>query len=694
MVKTKSKFYVDLKGFFMKTIVSHGYILLLILQFSFGFYFQTVEAQSLNRQKIDQVEQGVAKEACVSWWGYDSEDSTTILQAALNSKAVKIIVDKQAGPWITKTLTIPSNKEIILAEGVEILAKKGEFHGISDPLLNITQVCNITIRGEGKGGILRMRKADYHTDAYKKAEWRHGINIKSSDHITIENITIASTGGDGIYLGVAKRGVPCSNIVIRKVVCDDNNRQGISVISAENLLIEDTVLKNTIGTAPESGIDFEPNSKTEKLVNCVMRNCLCENNAGDGFQFYLPNLDRTSGPASITLENCISRNNKRCGFSLSVGNGPVQSLDGFVKVKNFTSENDGNCIEIRSKAANALDMIFENATLIAKKSVLTDSAQKAIPRSPINISSRIMDEDPIGKFTFDNISIKYSGNQPVLKFSDTTVNGSGLSDVKGKLIVDNDGKKSTIILNDEWCRQNYPDKVLRKIKSIKPEEVKQIPFGLKIDKDSVFRPRSQAEFLFYAEKGQRVELALQQYPVGRIDPCQGQVVITSSSGHKTSFPLKAVFKEPTVLKWIAPETGIHSVSADLGMRYALSLVRSNVPTAISAYPYLRLVYSTGTFYFNVPENTKEFAVKATGENMERVKITLFSPDGKEKWCKDNIESVEFYYSEEGKTPDSGLWKIKVERPSEGVLEDFSIGLLGLPPYLHSSSEQKIIPTKK
>ena len=82
---------------------------------------------------------------------------------------------------------------------------------------------------------------------------------------------IEQTGGDGIYLGSAPKQIPNRQVTIRRVDCNANHRQGISVISAEDLLIEDCQLRHTDGTAPMAGIDFEPNHPADFLVNCVVR---------------------------------------------------------------------------------------------------------------------------------------------------------------------------------------------------------------------------------------------------------------------------------------------------------------------------------------------------------------------------------------------------------------------------------------
>ena len=46
----------------------------------------------------------------------------------------------------------------------------------------------------------------------------------------------------------------------------------MSAISAVNLLLENFAFANAWGTAPEAGIDLEPDTGDNKLVNCVIRN--------------------------------------------------------------------------------------------------------------------------------------------------------------------------------------------------------------------------------------------------------------------------------------------------------------------------------------------------------------------------------------------------------------------------------------
>ena len=78
------------------------------------------------------------------------------------------------------------------------------------------------------------------------------------------------------------------------MACDANYRQGISVITAYNLLIENFTLRQPEGPTPQAGIDFELNRTDEQLVNCALHNCLIERNDGYGYPYIcaLPERDR------------------------------------------------------------------------------------------------------------------------------------------------------------------------------------------------------------------------------------------------------------------------------------------------------------------------------------------------------------------------------------------------------------------
>ena len=275
-----------------------------------GCWADAMPGNGRNPEAVAKVSAGKLKVANASWWGFEEEDSTSALQKAIDSKAKKVIVPYMGKPWIVRPIKLRSNLELVFEPGVLVLAKKGAFKGMQDCLLNADDQSDITIRGYG--AVLRMRKRDYRNPPYPKEDggYRHGLRLWGCKRVLVEGLRIESSGGDGIYLGMGASGA-CEDVVIRDCVSHDNHRQGISVIDAKSLLVENCVFSGTEGTGPSAGVDFEPNHPRQRLVNCVFRNCLFEDNAGHGM-FVRPHDTVTgkSEPISIRFENCIARMTK------------------------------------------------------------------------------------------------------------------------------------------------------------------------------------------------------------------------------------------------------------------------------------------------------------------------------------------------------------------------------------------------
>jgi hypothetical protein len=324
-----------------------------------------------NPAAVNDVQAGTLSVASAAWWGFEAEDSTAFLQAALDSGAKKVVIPYMGQPWITLPLVMRGNQEIFLEPGVVVLAKKGEFKGKGDSVFRAVDQENITV--SGYGATIRMHKRDYQQPPYEKAEWRMGLSFNGCTNIRVEGLRIESTGGDGIYIGTTGRQEYCKDVVIRDVVCFDNHRQGISVIGAENLLIENSTFASTWGTAPSAGIDLEPDSPTQRLVNIVVRNCIFEDNEGHEVLVYGKNLDESAPPISIRFENCIMRkttldnvgtgfgrdNGKHGWAGISVGairdNGP----GGLIEFVDCTVDTTGKeSVKIYDKSADKTQVRF------------------------------------------------------------------------------------------------------------------------------------------------------------------------------------------------------------------------------------------------------------------------------------------------------------------------------------------------
>ena len=304
---------------------------------------------------------GQCKTVYADKFGFNSKDVTSAVQKAIDSGATKIIFTKKTAPWIVhKTINLKSNQMLYFEPGVCVKAAKGKFKGRNECLFSAVKCKGITL--SGYGAVLEMRKTDYwNAKEYCKSEWRHGISIYDCENIKIEGITVKNTGGDGIYLGAGKDNA-CHNIEIIDVVCDSNHRQGISVISVENLLIERCSFLNTAGTDPMAGIDFEPNQSTQKMKNIIVKNCYVANNKALGLHVWLNKLNvKTEDHISILFENCVVEGGQA---SAHVGACQDNGPQGEIVFKNciFTGASQ-NAIRLRDKSSKNIKVVFENCVI-------------------------------------------------------------------------------------------------------------------------------------------------------------------------------------------------------------------------------------------------------------------------------------------------------------------------------------------
>jgi hypothetical protein len=412
-------------------------------------------SNSEDPQAIQKVLAGTLSEANASWWGFNPKDSTEAIQAALDSGAEQVTVPYMGEPWIVRPLSLRGDQEVHFEAGVVVLAKKGSFLGRGDSLFTASAVENVVVKGYG--ATFRMRKTDYMAPPYEKAEWRMGLSLRGCRNLLIEGLRIESSGGDGIYIDGGGKKRFCEDVVIRNVTCYDNHRQGISVISAENLLIENCVFANTWGTAPGAGIDLEPDGDDQSLVNIVVRNCLFENNEGHEILVYPKNLREKAPNLSIRFENCLARktltSEKPDGVAQGIGrkdeghgwsgisvaavcdNGP----GGYIEFVNCVVENSGKeSVRIFDKSSHKAELRFVNCHF--RNPWLTAHPEHWQPRVPIHLQIRRphLSED-LGGILFDNCHVYDRVSRPAVLL-DQVNSDHKLRKVTGTITVHGPGK--------------------------------------------------------------------------------------------------------------------------------------------------------------------------------------------------------------------------------------------------------------
>jgi len=399
-----------------------------------------------NEAEIQKVLSSQEATANASWWGFNTTDVTDSLQAAIDSGAKTVFVPYMGSPWITRPVRLRGGQEIILEPGVVILAKRGEYKGRSDSLLKAEDQNDITIRGYG--ATLRMWKKDYQGPDYAKGEWRMTLAFIGCKRIRVEGLRCESSGGDGVYIGSNERNRWCEDVVIRDVICSDNYRQGISVISAVNLLIENCLLAKTSGTAPGSGIDLEPDLPEERLVNCVVRHCVMEDNEGHAILVYLKPLTKKSEPVSIRFENCLARMS-RAQTGTADGDGALpgragiaveavrdEGPQGTIEFRNCVVENSGQeGIKIEDKSVSGARVRFVHCSW--KNAWDADFPTYGGPRAPILLTLWNPEVTRYqGGVEFEQCAVHDTLDRPVI-WEDNERSEAGLTDVTGDITVVN-----------------------------------------------------------------------------------------------------------------------------------------------------------------------------------------------------------------------------------------------------------------
>ncbi|KAA1246940.1 T9SS type A sorting domain-containing protein [Aquimarina sp. RZ0] len=410
----------------IKSILLCSLLLVLILPYS-TVYSQTVKASS---------------------FGYNSSDATNAFQTALRSNNDTIIIDKRTSDWNVRPSKLfdINNKVIIFENGVKLKAIPGEFDRTNAQMLFLVRPKNLKILGYGAEII--MNKSEL--SSLQHSEGRHAININSGDNVTIEGLTIRDATGDGIYIvgsGKDDSSSYSKNITLRNVEVYNSFRQGISIISVEDFLAVNCRFSDTKGTLPEAGLDIEPNSSFERVVNVRFENCRFTDNNHSGILLALLNLDSTSEDVSISFTDCYLTNNHVesniyspseivLGASKNF-NSPVKGDVSFERV--FVENSQWRAIYSRKTSnsynVNIKDCVFKNVSQHPTYEF----------NSPIFFEVSSYDETSpnLGGYNFDNVIIDYETDHKFFTvFGHTTL--SGVSNLTGNVTVIHPDPDNTI----------------------------------------------------------------------------------------------------------------------------------------------------------------------------------------------------------------------------------------------------------
>lgn len=243
------------------------------------------------------------------WFSYvEGEDNTSVIKSiiALSNANIsnKIVIDRDTTYNVSvsenlERVIIPTNNtELVIDSNIQLMTNEFTHYGI----IGLIGVNNINIHGSGH--II----GDVETHTGTTGEWGFGIEIRNSQNINISGITLEKCWGDGISTDEGG-GVP-ENILIENVVCDNNRRQGISIVLGKNVIVRNSTMQNTGQikyTGPGCGIDVEPTKidGTNPAENILIENCRFYNNKGGSMTLtrYLQPTD------NVVVMNCYGNGN-------------------------------------------------------------------------------------------------------------------------------------------------------------------------------------------------------------------------------------------------------------------------------------------------------------------------------------------------------------------------------------------------
>jgi parallel beta-helix repeat protein len=202
-------------------------------------------------------------------------NDTVAIQAAVNAASAGGTVFIPAGTYL---ITVGQKREmgINLKDQMTLLMARGatlKALATADgnyAMIRAWGVHDVRIQG----GIL-VGERDRHLAT--TGEWGMGVDVRDAVGVTIQHTEARGFWGDGFYFG----GKANQHITVCGVLADGNRRNGMSIVSASGMTVQHSRFTNTHGTAPEAGLDIEPNAGG-LAENVVVANSDFFDNRGDG----------------------------------------------------------------------------------------------------------------------------------------------------------------------------------------------------------------------------------------------------------------------------------------------------------------------------------------------------------------------------------------------------------------------------
>lgn len=334
--------------------------------------------------------------------GDSTTDDTAAIQAALDAastRGISAVLFPTGTYKVSATtadnnffaaLTVHSGQRLLFdAATLQLTANGYDFYAV----LNIHNVNNVTV----EGGLTIIGDRESHTAT--TGESGHGIRIVNSHNVHVSDVNIRYTWGDGVCVGGNGTMAEISqNVTLERIRTYKCSRNGLSIIEADGVVVRDCDFTYTDRTAPQYGIDVEPNLGT--ATNITIENVRMLNNGIGGFALY---TTKATLPGVLTLRN-IETDAKTIIYTSSAAGGTFDvRVDGWRHTQKSGETNP--TLRLSGKGSLRIRQLY----------VVNKSAKRVI--IPLDIENLRMD----GVTVEDDPAVSIKGTLSISGSADTSI---------------------------------------------------------------------------------------------------------------------------------------------------------------------------------------------------------------------------------------------------------------------------------
>jgi parallel beta-helix repeat protein len=231
-------------------------------------------------------------------------DDTDAFQQAIDAVAKEGggVVTVQAGRYLLdplRSVRLRSGVHLQIDAGATLLAKPNAAD--RSVLLLVQDASDVTITG---GNLLGERDRHLGTTG----EWGHGIQLRGAQRVVLRDIRVSNFWGDGVSVAAINPTranpdtAPSTDVLLERIVSLGNRRQGLTIGRSSRVRVVDCEFAGTRGTAPESGIDIEPDAGAG-AVDIEIARCRIHDNHGPGIQVW-------NRAQRVRIQDCTLQDNR------------------------------------------------------------------------------------------------------------------------------------------------------------------------------------------------------------------------------------------------------------------------------------------------------------------------------------------------------------------------------------------------